>query len=340
VLWFSLLNAALFGFGSSFVAGQQVTRTELAGGSGGREFTDVAPSPTARILEIQIRSGDQIDSLQVIFILPDGRTAPGPVRGGRGGNPQVFRLDSDETIQGISGRCGDLVDSIRFHTNKRTSPTFGGRGGNREYRIEVPGGGQFAGFTGRYGSSIDAIGLAVFSSYGATRRGLGLPDRRNIPEPPPSPVMETTIAGGRGGNPFSDREVPSGARLAEIRISSGDMIDSIQAIYVLPDGRSMEGVRHGGGGGRVNSLRLDSDEYVIGISGRYGDKVDSIRIHTNKRVSQNYGGGGGNRDFRIEVPARNQAVGFTGRSGDLLDAIGLTYQGGVTGGSPWRRPRP
>jgi hypothetical protein len=257
--WLVFLTATVLWSGTTAIVGQQVAVTELAGGRGGREFTDPPPSPGARILEIQIRAGDTIDAIQVIYLMPDGRTAPGPQHGGRGGNPGVFRLDSDETILGISGRYGDTVDSLRFHTNKRTSPVFGGRGGDRDYRIDVPNGSQFAGFTGRSGSTIDALGLAFVSGYGMdNRRGTGFSNQQAFQQ-----VMETETAGGRGGAPFSDRDIPPGARLVEIRVASSNVIDSIQGIYQLPNGRIVEGERHGGGGGRVTSLRFDSDGTAI-----------------------------------------------------------------------------
>ena len=116
-------------------------------------------------------------------------------------------------------------------------------------------------------------------------------------------------------------------------------IEAIQAIYLLPDGRTIEGQRHGGSGGRESVFRLDSDEYIVGLSGRYGDTVDSLRIHTTQRTTQLFGGQGGSRDYRIDVPVQNEAVGFAGRAGDSLDAIGLAYSA-VTTGTRRSTPRP
>jgi hypothetical protein len=96
-------------------------------------------------------------------------------------------------------------------------------------------------------------------------------------------------------------------------------------VYALAVGSGFMGDQHGGSGGRLSVFSLDPDEYITGISGRYGDTIDSLRIQTNKRASQLYGGGGGNRDYRLEVPRDTQAVGFVGRSGNLVDAIGLIY---------------
>jgi hypothetical protein len=112
------------------------------------------------------------------------------------------------------------------------------------------------------------------------------------------------------------------------------MVDAVQVIYTLPSGRYQEGVLHGGGGGAANVFRLDPDEYVVAISGRHGDLVDSLRIHTNRRTSPLYGGSGGNREYRIDVPPGGRVIGFAGRAGDQIDAIGLAY---IRGG---RRPVP
>ncbi|MBZ5497514.1 MAG: hypothetical protein LAP85_14020 [Acidobacteriia bacterium] len=297
---------------------QQLSATDIVGGRGGDEFSDFQPPAGARVIEVRIRSGDKIDSVQMMYALADGRSVQGPRHGGSGGGLNTFRLDPDEYIIGLSGRCGDQVDSLRIHSNKRTSALFGGRGGNRDYRIDVPAGYQAVGFAGRAGDLMDAIGL-IYTP---------VPRRRAILSPTqvaPARFAQTQLAGGRGGNPFSDQEAPEGARIAEVRVRGGDQIDAVQLIYLTLDGRLVEGPRHGGSGGNERIFRLDRDEYIIGIAGRCGDNVDSLRIITNKRTSEVFGGRGVSRDYRIDVPAGNQALGFAGRSGEYLDAIGLTY---------------
>ena len=123
-----------------------------------------------------------------------------------------------------------------------------------------------------------------------------------------------------------------------MRVRAGDRVDAVQVIYALSDGRTSAGPRHGGGGGRENTFTLDSDEYIIGISGRYGDVLDSLRIHTNKRTSPTFGGAGGSNDFRIDVPSGSQAIGFVGRSGNTVDAIGLSSAPYQSLGRRGRRP--
>jgi hypothetical protein len=300
---------------SGLAAAQRMPTTEIVGGSGGSGFSDPEPAPGARVIEVQLRSGDHADSVQLVYMLADGRAITGPQHGGGGGGLKVFHLDADEYLVGISGRAGAYIDSIRFETNKRTSPTFGGTGGNNDFRIEVPRDAQVISLSGRAGSYLDAIGLNFAPIRTQKVSGFG-----NAQQP-----GQTNLAGGMGGSPFVDGDVPEDADVAEVRIQSGDVVDSVQMIYSLPNGRSLDRIRHGGGGGNVESFRLRPGEYIIGISGRCGAYVDSMRIQTNMRTSQLFGGGGGDMGYQIEVPQGNQARGFVGRSGEYLDAIGLTF---------------
>jgi hypothetical protein len=285
---------------------QQPVPTRVLGGQGGIQFSDMEFPPGGRVLEVHVFCGEFVDAVQLLYILPDGQTLLGPRHGGSGGQERVFRLDSDEYIVGLSGRYGAYIDSLQLRTNKRTSPIFGGAGGSRSYRIDVTQGHQAVGLVGRAGEYLDAVGLTSI------------------------PIMirqieQTKIVGGEGGNPFADRDVPQGARISEVRVRSGNNIDSIQAVYTLPDGSLLEGPLHGGRGGSNGVFRLDPDEYITGFSGRSGLYIDSLIIQTNKRRSQVFGGSGGSRVFSIAVPAGNRAIGFAGRSGDYLDSIGLTY---------------
>jgi len=306
--------------GSLISFGQQPGRTRVMGGPGGEAFFDYQPQAGARIIDVRIWSGEFVDSVQLVYQLPNGRTVAGPRHGGSGGTLHVIRLEGDEYILALFGRSGKYVDSLRIRTNRRTTEALGGTGGERDFRIEVPAGSRAVGLVGRSGEYLDALGL-VYETYAAPRGRGGFAPGAALG----GPIALTDIAGGRGGSAFADQVFPAGARIAEISIRAGEQIDAVQVIYLLPDGRFQEGPRHGGGGGEAYTFRLDSDEYIIGISGRCGEMIDSLRIHTNRRVSPVYGGGGGSRDFRINVPARSQAIGFAGRAGERIDAIGLTY---------------
>ncbi len=299
---------------------QRPALTEVIGGSGGRPFADAQPAG-ARAVEVRVWFGERVDAVQMIYALPDGRTVAGPRHGGGGGNPGSFRLERDERVVGISGRWGEGIDSIRIHTDKRDSTLFGGGGGDHDYHISIPRDSEAVGFAGRAGEFLDAIGL----TYGP----IFVPRRREMAPPMGAgrgQYSQTPLFGGGGGAMFADAEVPPGARIAEIHVWGDDRIDAIQLMYQLPNRRIVEGQRHGGRGGNEQVFRLGPDEYVTGISGRYGEGVDSLRIHTNRRTSQLFGGRGGGRDYRIDIPRGAEAIGFAGRAGEFLDAIGLAYR--------------
>ncbi len=290
--------------------GQESSQTDIYGGTGGNSFSETMLQAGGRIVEVHVFSGDWVDAIQLWYELPEGKTIFGQRFGGPNGKESVFRLDRDEYIMGISGRYGDYLDSISIQTNKRTSPRFGGSGGRRDYRIDTQSGFQAVGIAGRGAKYLDAIGLIVA---------------------PIARRMDTQIYGGRGGSAFSDRDIPEGARISEIRIQSADVVDSVQFVYILRDGRTQEGPRHGGTGGRTSVFRLDRDEYITGITGRFGDYVDSLAFVTNRRTSQVFGGQGGRSDFQVTVPQGNRAVGLTGRAARFLDAVGLTYESSNSG---------
>jgi hypothetical protein len=303
-----ILAAGTLGFG------QTSSQTQIVGGPGGNPFQDSYIPSNARVTEVRIASGAFVDSVQLGYVLPDGRTATGSLNGGTGGTVNTLRLDSDEYIVAISGRYGQNIDSLRIHTNKRTSPLYGGSGGRQDFRVDVPSGNQAVGFIGRSGRYLDAIGLIYARVYLQV-------------------AGKTKVAGGSGGTAFLDSEIPFGARITEIRIQVGKYIDGIQAVYTLPDGTTVEGPFHGGRGGSTQVFRLESNEYITGISGRHGTYIDSLQIHTNRRTSSRYGGSGGRQDFRIDVPSGNRAVGLIGRAGRYLDAIGFSYASSSSSGS-------
>ncbi|MEH6579968.1 MAG: jacalin-like lectin [Amphritea sp.] len=132
--------------------------------------------------------------------------------------------------------------------------------------------------------------------------------------------------GGAGGVLF-ERLIPHGSRITEIQIRAGVYIEALQIFYEKKDGRLQDSSRIGGHGGQLYRFKLDKGEYIIGISGRYGQFVDSIRIHTNRRVSPRYGGIGGTHNYRAIARFNTELIGFFGRSGLHVDAIGIVVRG-------------
>lgn len=135
--------------------------------------------------------------------------------------------------------------------------------------------------------------------------------------------MQIGPAGGNGGKPFDHYDVPEGARLTAIHVFTEWVLNAIQFDYVAADGQPGSRPPMGGLGGEHHVFYLDEDEHLTGISGRAGWYVDSVRFHTNKRVSAVYGGGGGDRDFSFLAPEGYEVGGLFGRSAWYVDALGI-----------------
>jgi predicted flap endonuclease-1-like 5' DNA nuclease len=86
--------------------------------------------------------------------------------GGRGGLHHTITLAAGEYLIGVSGRCGRYIDSIRFHTNQRVTDSYGGSGGQDEYRFEAAPGAEIVGLTGRADWFIDQLGVIVRARAG------------------------------------------------------------------------------------------------------------------------------------------------------------------------------
>ena len=133
-------------------------------------------------------------------------------------------------------------------------------------------------------------------------------------------------SGNGGGTPFSDDAMVPGERVAEVRVWHGALVDAIQVIHHNAAGAAHEFEKHGGGGGKLSVFTLDDDEYITGISGGSGNRVDSVQLQTNKQSSPQYGGGGGLVKYIYEIPEAYEIVGFHGRAGAVLDALGVIYR--------------
>ena len=117
-----------------------------------------APSGTPiKMVQVSIRSGDYIDSLQVLY---EGGGAS-PVHGGEGGTLKVFRLAPDECLVGVAGRfSGYVIESLRMRTNKGRIQGWGPTGAS-SFSYGAPEGMCISGFFGRSGMYLDAVGVYV-----------------------------------------------------------------------------------------------------------------------------------------------------------------------------------
>lgn len=161
---------------STFIAGP-------SGGLGGYDFGEYLVPDGARLKEVHVFASDYIDAIQFVYRDHEGNPTHMARIGGWGGTHNVFVLDDDEYITGMSGYYGWYIDLLRIHTNRRTSPDYGQGGGEYEFRLNVPNTYEVVGLLGRCDWFIDSISLIG-------RERLSTPAAaplRDTPEPAPAP---------------------------------------------------------------------------------------------------------------------------------------------------------
>lgn len=133
-----------------------------SGGNGGIEFTDYTIPSGAKIKEIHVFTGRYVNGLQLVYVDDQGETTlPKIGVANEDGEARLFTLEADEYLVGISGQSGWYIDNLRFHTNKRTSETYGVGMGETEFRFDAPEGSKVVGFFGRADWFIDALGIVT-----------------------------------------------------------------------------------------------------------------------------------------------------------------------------------
>ncbi|KAH9319127.1 hypothetical protein KI387_020896 [Taxus chinensis] len=329
----------------------------LWGGEGGLSWDD---GDFTGIRQIVIHSGQAIDSIAIEYD-KDGKSQWSVRHGGSGG-VEIDKIRFDypyETLLYISGHSGPFylngptaIRSLTFYTNLRKYGPYGVEEGTP---FESPTlGSRIAGFHGRSGLYLDAIGVysrlyfQCSAGHEECEASLLLPRVvsavRDIVEAvkvtTPQDNSKGSITGkvshwrpvpagpwgGRGGNPWDDG-VYSGIR--QIVVGFGSAIDNIKLEYVR-NGQSVCSARHGGtGGSKTETVRFDyPNEILMSISGHYGNiapskpmAVKSLTFHTNRKK---YGPFGEEKGTSFSTPSTAcKILGFHGRSGWYLDAIGV-----------------
>lgn len=140
---------------------------KTVGGAGGHEFTACAEGP---VKGFNIRSGAWIDAVQVIYNSPAGHDDSTERFGGQGGGLGSFMLEPGEQITMVRFTYGQHVNSITIGTSHERSATFGEPNGPSE-TFEITGDYEFAGFYGRCGAYVDAIGILLYDRRALSRGG-------------------------------------------------------------------------------------------------------------------------------------------------------------------------
>ena len=290
---------------------RQIKKSGVSGGSGGSAWDDgiLTHSPAiVGVKSVNIRHGNQVDSIQVTYLLADGTTYDAPKHGGSGGSLSSFTLADSEMIIRVEGKTNNvLVDQVTFVTQTADGRqnTHGpyGKTGQTPYSVE----GYIVGFFGRAGNLLDGLGAYY------------LP-----------PIEKSPEFGGNGGNAFADpieTTVPPIINVTALRIRHGNQVDSIQADYQLLGGGSFTGSNHGGTGGQPTEVCFSEGEVIVEMSGKTNNTLlDQVTFTTRKPDGSTGTYGPFGKTGRTPYCVRGRIVGFFGRGGNLIDALGVFYE--------------
>lgn len=136
------------------------TKTPEFGNAGGRAFDEFVNSTTMELRRIHVRSGAELDNLQLF--LSDGVTEQfTSAVGGLGGGESVWTVPEGESVNQIEFRSGDRIDSVTFITNKgNKSPKYGGSGGSY-HLVNIPSDYRIVGFYGIESSRVYKLGFTI-----------------------------------------------------------------------------------------------------------------------------------------------------------------------------------
>ena len=218
-------------------------------------------------------------------------------------------LDYDEHITKITGRAGDLIDQITFHTNKGRSQQFGSSTGGSAFTLSEHGK-VVKGFTVGFGGHLHFIGAHF---------GYAI-----------DPPVKSSTAGKTHGDTqhFDDYDSylsgKHGIRMTEIRVlHDNNLIFGVEGIYEA-NGHTVSPGTHVGNemnSHTINqSISLPHGTYVSEISGRHGDVMDQLKIKLSNGTEYKFGGSGGHAFHNI-VPSGKRVIALGGGLGGHMHNI-------------------
>lgn len=300
------------------------------GGFGGSEFAmvPVGHRYEARLSEVRIRSGALIDAILLVYLHKDGHKTTRGWIGGSGGEESYFSLDPDEYIIAVFGTRGDLVNSLQIKTNKKTSDVFGKDDGYRSYSYVAPINTEIAGFFGRSGKYIDALGvyfrpLRVQSDMWTIRDCNGVSQNYR------------TLFDWLGDNICDNGKYGMDMNCVEFGFDEGDCGDSSLNRFSMDNGTG-EALTSGGFRGspfKIESsgpfglprdLFTPSSRGISGVKVWSGNLIDAIQlVYGDGKTSQKVGGQGGQLNtFSIEPGEYIRSI--SGKYDDVIHSITIT----------------
>ena len=122
----------------------------------------------------------------------------------------------------------------------------------------------------------------------------------------------------------------SNVRLTELRvIHDSKYVFGIEAVYDADMCQAYGGLHCGNeiNSNAVNqSIMLDYGETITGITGQYGNVIDSITIKTSSSKVYKFGGTGGTYSYAVYIPEGKTVKAFAGGTGGHLHNISCYYE--------------
>lgn len=229
-------------------------------------------------------------------------------------DPHVdFDLSEDEHISEISGRSGDVIDTVTFHTNKGRTQKFGDSTGGEEFSLKEDGK-VVKSFTVGFGEHMHFIE----GHFG-----------EDFAEP-----QKSQIAGKSHDDTttFDDKDShltgKSHFRITELKVlHDNNMVFGIQAVYSA-DGDSVDPGVHAGNemnsDTKTDTVSVPDGKHITGISGRSGDVINQLKIQLSDGSEHTFGGSDGS-EFNNIVPHGKKVVALGGGLGGHLHNIFCYY---------------
>ena len=262
-----------------------VLKTEYYGHTQGFLWDDIISSHQPTIIGIQhvnIFYGNQINSIQVTYLLADG-TLYNATRHGRSVGYNVsITLNEDEHLVRIQGMESASSITQLIFISKNSSGIevkYGPFGGTGETSFSVEG--YIIGFRGYASTAIHGLSAYYLSPLRKSNETFGASSRTSIVDDSVNTIIPPVIG------------------IKNITIYHGTLIDSIQCDYILLGGSILEGNRVGGNGGHRSTVTLENDEVLYRLVAKTsGTYVDQLILYTTQQnystMHGPYGTGGGN----------------------------------------------
>jgi len=240
-----------------------------------------------------------------------------------GSKTDTLRLENDEYITEVSGRGGDIIDSLKITTNTGRTVEVGGKGGNA-FKLTAPYGQHFATLRGGLGGDLHFLDLQTqalpeLGRYSFTAH----PDQhlRGKRHGDTKEVSDVDLLKQHGGQ----------HKIKQINVYYDDkFVYGLQVDYLnLKTGETVKGGLHVGshweGQGQVGQVQVEDDEYVTEIYGRHGDVLDFIGFRTTNENSSEFGGPGG-APFSVKAPNGRHFATLKGGLGGHVHNVEFTTE--------------